>query len=39
MCAAAPHMRRVDLAGVGHAPTLAEPEALAAIDALLDEAP
>lgn len=36
---AAPHMARVDIPGVGHAPTLEEPQALAALDAFLAEAP
>ena len=30
--AMAPHMTRVDIPGVGHAPTLEEPQALAALD-------
>lgn len=34
-----PHMARVDIPGVGHAPTLEEPRALAAIDAFLASAP
>ena len=33
MGALLPHMVRVDIAGVGHAPTLEEPQALAALDA------
>ncbi|MES2724194.1 MAG: alpha/beta hydrolase [Pseudomonadota bacterium] len=33
MGALLPHMARVDIAGVGHAPTLEEPQALAALDA------
>ena len=32
MTAVAPHMTRVDIPGVGHAPTLEEPQALAALD-------
>jgi pimeloyl-ACP methyl ester carboxylesterase len=36
---AAPDMGYAEVAGVGHAPMLDEPEALAAIDALLDTAP
>jgi len=36
---AAPHMARIDIPGVGHAPTLEEPEALAAIDNFLASAP
>jgi hypothetical protein len=28
-----PRLRRVDVEGVGHAPTLAEPDAVAALDA------
>lgn len=39
MALAAPHMRRVDVVGVGHAPTLEEPQAIAALDAFLAEAP
>lgn len=39
MAAAAPSMRQVILPGVGHAPTLEEPEAMAAIEALLAEVP
>lgn len=35
----APHMARVDIPGVGHAPTLEEPRAQAAIDAFLASAP
>jgi pimeloyl-ACP methyl ester carboxylesterase len=37
MRAAVPNMIAVDVAGVGHAPTLAEPDALAAIDAFLSD--
>ena len=33
MAALLPHMIRVDIPGVGHAPTLEEPQALAALDA------
>ncbi|MGC1303308.1 MAG: alpha/beta hydrolase [Caulobacteraceae bacterium] len=33
----APHMRLTEVAGVGHAPTLSEPEAVAALAAFLDE--
>ena len=33
MGALLPHMARLDIAGVGHAPTLEEPQALAALDA------
>lgn len=33
MAALIPHMVRVDIPGVGHAPTLEEPQALAALDA------
>jgi pimeloyl-ACP methyl ester carboxylesterase len=36
---AAPGMAYAEVAGVGHAPMLDEPEALAAIDALLETAP
>ena len=36
---AAPNMAYAEVAGVGHAPMLDEPEALAAIDALLETAP
>jgi len=32
-------MAFAEIAGVGHAPMLDEPQALAAIDALLDTAP
>jgi pimeloyl-ACP methyl ester carboxylesterase len=39
MAAAAPHMQRADIAGVGHAPTLEEPASLAALDAFLAAAP
>lgn len=39
MAQLAPHMARVELPGVGHAPTLEEPEALAALDELLQRAP
>ena len=39
MCAAAPLMKRIDIPGVGHAPTLDEPAAIDAIDDLLAEAP
>jgi pimeloyl-ACP methyl ester carboxylesterase len=39
MAAAAPHMQTVTLPGVGHAPTLEEPQAAAAILGLLDAAP
>ena len=39
MSLAAPHMTRVDIPGVGHAPTLEEPQALAALDAFLSDAP
>lgn len=35
----APHMARADIAGVGHAPTLEEPAAVAALEAFLAEAP
>ena len=37
MHAAAPMMKSALVAGVGHAPDLTEPEAVAAIDAFLDE--
>jgi len=37
MHAAAPAMKSALVAGVGHAPELSEPEAVAAIDAFLDE--
>jgi len=37
MHAAAPSMKSALVAGVGHAPDLTEPEAVAAIDAFLDE--
>jgi pimeloyl-ACP methyl ester carboxylesterase len=36
---AAPDMRYAEVQGVGHAPMLDEPEALAALDALLEAAP
>ncbi|MGZ5986254.1 MAG: alpha/beta fold hydrolase, partial [Caulobacteraceae bacterium] len=36
---AAPDMAYAEAQGVGHAPMLDEPEALAAIDALLETAP
>lgn len=36
MCEAAPGVRLLTVAGVGHAPELNEPEAVAAIDAFLD---
>jgi pimeloyl-ACP methyl ester carboxylesterase len=36
---AAPHMAFAEVTGVGHAPMLDEPEALAAIDTLLETAP
>jgi pimeloyl-ACP methyl ester carboxylesterase len=39
MAAAAPHMARADIRGLGHAPTLEEPDAVAAIDAFLAAAP
>ena len=39
MQAAAPHMAYAEVPGVGHAPMLTEPEAWAAIENLLDEAP
>ena len=39
MRAAAPHMRFVEVPGVGHAPMLDEPAARAAIEAFLAEAP
>lgn len=39
MALAAPHMIRVDIPGVGHAPTLEEPAAEAAMDAFLASAP
>lgn len=39
MVAALPHARLVEVPGVGHAPTLDEPEALAAIDAWVAELP
>lgn len=39
MQAMAPHMGRVEVAGVGHAPLLEEPEAEAGIDAFLNDAP
>jgi pimeloyl-ACP methyl ester carboxylesterase len=37
MHAAAPTIKSALVAGVGHAPDLTEPEAVAAIDAFLDE--
>lgn len=37
MCAAAPGVKLVVVPGVGHAPTLGEPEAIAAIDAFLEK--
>lgn len=39
MAQAAPHMQRIDVGGVGHAPTLEEPAAVAALDAFLAAAP
>lgn len=39
MALAAPHMAYVEIPGVGHAPTLEEPQAQAAIDAFLASAP
>ena len=39
MVAALPHARLVEVQGVGHAPTLDEPEAITAIDAWLAEPP
>lgn len=39
MRAAAPHMAYAEVPGVGHAPTLTEPEAWAGIENLLSEAP
>jgi len=39
MVAALPQARFVEVAGVGHAPTMDEPEALAAIDAWLSDLP
>lgn len=39
MRAAAPHMAYAEVPGVGHAPMLSEPEAWAAIEKLLSEAP
>jgi pimeloyl-ACP methyl ester carboxylesterase len=33
-----PRLRRVEVEGVGHAPTLSEPTVVAALDALYDEA-
>lgn len=39
MAAVAPHMARAEVAGVGHAPTLEEPSAVAAIDEFLAAAP
>lgn len=39
MAARLPRARLVEVPGVGHAPTMDEPEALAAIDAWLDELP
>ena len=39
MAATAPHMVRAEIPGVGHAPTLEEPAAVAAIDAFLTAAP
>lgn len=39
MQALAPHMRRVDIDGVGHAPTLEEPAAREALKAFLETAP
>ena len=39
MRAAAPHMAYVEVPRVGHAPMLDEPQALAAIDGLLQAAP
>ena len=37
MRASVPDMKSVTVRGVGHAPELNEPEALAAIDAFLDQ--
>ena len=37
MAARLPNLRIADVAGVGHAPTLSEPAAIAAIDAILDD--
>lgn len=39
MALIAPHMRRVEAPGIGHAPTLEEPAVMQAIDAFLAEAP
>jgi pimeloyl-ACP methyl ester carboxylesterase len=39
MRALAPHMQVAEVAGVGHAPMLDEPEALAALEGFLDRAP
>jgi pimeloyl-ACP methyl ester carboxylesterase len=39
MRAAAPAMAYAEVPGVGHAPMLTEPEAWAAIENLLEEAP
>lgn len=39
MAAAASHMRLTEIPGVGHAPTLEEPAAQAALDAFFEEAP
>lgn len=39
MAAAAPHMRTMEIAGVGHAPTLEEPQAAAALRSFFEEAP
>jgi hypothetical protein len=36
---AAPHMREAVVAGIGHAPLLDEPEALAGLEAFLDAVP
>ncbi len=38
MAARQPRLRRIEVEGVGHAPTLSEPEVVAALDAFYDEA-
>ena len=38
MSAAAPHMARVEIPNMGHAPTLEEPEAITAISAFFAQA-
>ena len=38
MAARQPRLRRVEVDGVGHAPTLSEPEVVPAVDAFYDDA-